>query len=314
MINLFVFMLYNTVIISIIMLLAGVTYTVPIESQISIWFILPLLPVFIIFFIGSTVSGFFAYSIKVTEVLGFMKDFSILLKFFRYYYPVFSLLFTMLSVSFAGYTYLTPSFVPCFSFFCFCVIGVLLNLTLLLFNYVTNSTYRNILIVLTIILIAIIISIIAYFSFRLVKDLLDYVLKMESSQQPGNNSGNNNNSPNTGSSNGGPSNNGGGNNNNNDHGVTPDDRKEKNKAYLKQRLEGFIPQARQDKIDAGKNPDSLTYGDLRNASEKCPRPLTWSDIDLLKEVLRDAGRTTDFLRTSAYSQSDRARHTVDRIF
>lgn len=115
--------------------------------------------------------GFFTHGITVTQVLGFIKDFSILLKFFRYYYPVPSLLFAILSVSLAVYTYLIPSFLPFLILFCLCVIGILLSLTLLLFNYVTSSAYRRLLIVLTIILTANIICIIAYFSFRLVKDL-----------------------------------------------------------------------------------------------------------------------------------------------
>lgn len=109
---------------------------------------------------------------------------------------------------------------------------------------------------------------------------------MESSQQPGNNSGNTNGSPNTGPSNGGPSNNGGGNNgggnnnngggnnNNNNHGPTPDDRSIRDKADLKQRLEAFIPHARAAKIQAGQDPDFLRYSDLREVSERFPRPLT----------------------------------------
>lgn len=109
--------------------------------------------------------------VYTTHIQGFIQNLTILLRFFNYYYPLASLLFIVLSASIALYTYIIPSFLPFSILFCFCIIGILVNLTLLSFSYVKKPTHRAVLIVLTIMLASILICIIAYFFFRLVTHL-----------------------------------------------------------------------------------------------------------------------------------------------
>lgn len=117
-------------------------------------------------------------------------------------------------------------------------------------------------------------------------------------------------SPNNGGSDQGPSNNG---NNNNNPVLTDEQRKRNNKKSLQARLESYVADARATRIEAGQNPNTITYGELINESKKSPRPITWTEYELLKEVMEDAGAKR-LGKIAAVCSNGRATFTLDRMF